>query len=101
MIKSKNERENFGFKRSTSLNDIDILGFVSIGKQLNLDRKLIRFVVLLLLLFILMPSTSFVILIKYFYYLQSSYIILNHTFLINRCYRHIFNDNLSKNSCFG
>lgn len=47
MMKSEGEGESFGFKGSISLKSTVVLGLIGVGKQLNLDRKLIGFAVVL------------------------------------------------------
>lgn len=48
MMKGEGEGESFGFEGSISSKSTVVLGLVGVGKQLNLDRKLIGFAVVLM-----------------------------------------------------
>lgn len=48
MIKDNRKEKSFGFKRFTNMKSTIILIFVNINKQLNLDKKRIKFIAMLI-----------------------------------------------------
>lgn len=46
VIKSEGEKKSFGFDTFTSLNSIKVFDLIGVSKQLKLDKKLIRFIIL-------------------------------------------------------
>lgn len=50
VIEGEKKGKNFGFNTFTSLDSTKIIGFISISKQLKLDTKLIRFIILMRIL---------------------------------------------------
>lgn len=57
MIKDEGKGKSFGFERSTSWNKTDVFGLFSIGKEMKVDKKLIRFAIPRLILSSILMSS--------------------------------------------
>lgn len=78
---------------------MNVLSLIDIGKQLKLDKKLIRYIVLLLLFSILiLPIVN-----QYFDKVHLLLIVFLHNvepkFLTYRYYKHVSNDNAGRSKC--